>query len=105
MIYKDFRQLLSIDKAGQNIVVYDDTCKLTLQVLAENYLTQFCSDVLRISLIDCDVTLNLSDQKTFSLSHFITKQSLQINKFNFILSEQEQLSQKQKFSNRPFSFE
>jgi hypothetical protein len=105
MIYGDFCQLLSIDKTAQNIVVYDDTCRSTLHVLAENdYLAQFCGSTLKISLLDCEVVLNMSNQKTFSISQFVVKQSQSINKFDFILSEQEQPSQKQKFSNRPFNF-
>jgi hypothetical protein len=105
MIYGDFCQLLSIDKTGQNIVVYDDVCRSTLFVLAESdYLAQFCGSTLKISLLDCEVVLNMSNEKMFSISQFIAKQSQPINKFDFILNEQEQPSQKQKFSNRPFSF-
>jgi hypothetical protein len=108
MIYKDFRQLLSIDSYGRNIVVQESGRKSSLYVLAENdYLAQFCGSTLRISLLDCDVILNISKQKTFSISQFIAKQldrCQRVSKFEFISGEQEQPSQKQKFSNKSFSF-
>lgn len=112
LTYKHFCEILFNDKTGRDIVVYDDTHRSTLHILANSsYLMQFCGNSdIKISLSDCDVVLSMSSQKTFSISQFVAKQKLepsQINKFDFILGEQQQqqqLQQRQKFSNKPFKF-